>query len=36
MDGNPISYTDPTGKFLVPVVTGAIGAGAGALGSYIN
>lgn len=36
--GNPLSLTDPTGRFfwLVPVVTGAIGGITGAAGNYIN
>lgn len=36
--GNPLSYADPTGRFIwvVPIVTGAIGGVAGAAGNYIN
>jgi RHS repeat-associated protein len=34
--GNPISYTDPTGQFLLQIITGVIGGAAGAIGSYVN
>jgi type VI secretion system secreted protein VgrG len=36
--GNPARFTDPSGKFvwLIPIVTGAIGGVAGAVGSYVN
>jgi RHS repeat-associated protein len=35
-NGNGLSNTDPSGQFLVPIVTGVIGAAAGAIGSYVN
>jgi len=34
--GNPVNATDPTGEFLVPLVTGVIGGAAGAIGNYVN
>jgi RHS repeat-associated protein len=34
--GNPISYVDPDGRIPLPVITGLIGAGAGAIGNIIG
>jgi hypothetical protein len=33
--GNPLSYVDPTGEFLIPAFTGAVGAIAGGVGNYL-
>jgi RHS repeat-associated protein len=34
--GNPLSFTDPDGRIPLPVITGLIGAGAGAVGNIIG
>lgn len=34
--GNPVSFVDPDGRVPVPVITGAIGAGAGFVGSVVG
>ncbi|MHA6890253.1 RHS repeat-associated core domain-containing protein [Ralstonia pseudosolanacearum] len=35
VNGDPVSHIDPTGEFLIPVFTGAVGAFAGAAGNYL-
>jgi uncharacterized protein RhaS with RHS repeats len=34
--GNPVSYVDPDGRLPLPIVTGLIGAGAGAIGNLVG